>query len=39
MPYDGEFASYRPLRRIAEADTVKNLLNDHRLKAGGLDCA
>jgi hypothetical protein len=26
MPYEGEFASYKPLRRIAEADRVRDLL-------------
>lgn len=26
MPYEGEFASYKPLRRIAEAERVKALL-------------
>lgn len=30
MPYEGEFASYKPLRRIAEADRVKNLLKKSR---------
>lgn len=26
MPYEGEFAHYRPLRRVAEADRVRKLL-------------
>lgn len=30
MPYEGEFASYRPLRRIAEADRVRDLLKKSR---------
>lgn len=30
MPYEGEFASYQPLRRIAEADRVKTLLKKAR---------
>jgi len=30
MPYEGEFASYKPLRRIAEADRVKTLLKKAR---------
>lgn len=30
MPYEGEFASYRPLRRIAESDRVKSLLKKAR---------
>jgi len=30
MPYEGEFASYKPLRRIAEADRVKSLLKKSR---------
>lgn len=31
MPYEGEFASYNPLRRIAEADRVKQLLKKARV--------
>jgi hypothetical protein len=30
MPYEGEFASYKPLRRIAEADRVRDLLKKSR---------
>jgi hypothetical protein len=30
MPYEGEFASYRPLRRIAESDRVRDLLKKSR---------
>ena len=30
MPYEGEFASYRPLKRIAESDRVKTLLKSTR---------
>jgi hypothetical protein len=31
MPYEGEFASYRSVRRIAEAERVKKLLNRARV--------
>lgn len=31
MPYDGEFAGYRPLQRIAEADRVRSLLKKSRV--------
>ena len=31
MPYDGEFAGYRPLQRIAETERVKNLLKKSRV--------
>lgn len=31
MPYEGEFASYRPLRRIAESEQVKKLLSRSRV--------
>lgn len=30
MPYEGEFASYRPLRRIVESESVKNLQSKMR---------
>ncbi len=30
MPYEGEFAGYKPLQRIAETDRVKNLLKKSR---------
>lgn len=30
MPYEGEFASYQPLRRIADADRVRDLLKKSR---------
>jgi hypothetical protein len=38
MPYEGEFAGYRPLRRIAETERVKSLLKKSRVyvpTAGG----
>src|SRR5688572_23724307 len=31
MPYEGEFASYNPLRRIADAERVKQLLKKARV--------
>jgi hypothetical protein len=31
MPYDGEFASYNPLRRVAESERVKTLLKKARM--------
>jgi hypothetical protein len=31
MPYEGEFASYHPLRRIAESERVKQLLTRSRV--------
>lgn len=31
MPYEGEFAAYRPLRRIAETERVKQLLGRARV--------
>jgi len=31
MPYEGEFASYHPLRRIAESERVKQLLTKSRV--------
>lgn len=31
MPYEGEFAGYRPLQRIAEAERVKQLLSRARV--------
>jgi hypothetical protein len=31
MPYEGEFAGYRPLQRIAETERVKNLLKKSRV--------
>jgi NurA domain len=31
MPYEGEFAGYRPLRRIVETDRVQNLLRRCRV--------
>src|SRR5687767_13005654 len=39
MPYEGEYASYRALRRIAEADRVQQLLKRARVykpSQGGL---
>ncbi len=35
MPYDGEYASYRPLQRIAEAERVRSLLGRARTIAPG----
>jgi hypothetical protein len=31
MPYEGEFAGYKPLQRIAETERVKNLLRKSRI--------
>jgi len=31
MPYEGEFASYRPLHRISESERVKELLTKSRV--------
>ena len=31
MPYDGEFAGYRPLQRIVETERVQNLLRKSRV--------
>jgi hypothetical protein len=31
MPYEGEFAGYKPLQRIAETERVKNLLKKSRV--------
>ncbi len=31
MPYEGEFASYNPLRRVAESERVKTLLKKARM--------
>lgn len=31
MPYEGEFAGYRPLQRIAETERVRNLLKKSRV--------
>src|SRR5262249_38630681 len=32
MPYDGEFAPYRSLRRIAESERVKDLLGNYKIR-------
>ena len=32
MPYEGEYAGYRPLKRIAESKRVQELLSDYRVK-------
>lgn len=32
MPYEGEFASYKPLRRIAETERVKQLLSRCKIR-------
>lgn len=37
MPYEGEFASYRPLYRIAESERVKSLLQRTRVRDAQLD--
>lgn len=34
MPYDGEFAAYRPIYRIAESQRVKGLLTRSKHLAG-----
>jgi len=31
MPYEGEFASYKPLRRVAESERVRNLLKKAKM--------
>src|SRR6267143_1218234 len=35
MPYEGEFAGYKPLQRIAETERVKNLLKKSRVFVSG----
>lgn len=35
MPYDGEFAQYRSLRRLAESERVRQLLGNFRVHEGG----
>lgn len=37
MPYEGEFASYRPLYRIAESERVKALLQKSRVRSNESD--
>lgn len=37
MPYEGEYASYRPLYRIAESERVKSLLQRTRIRESELD--
>lgn len=32
MPFEGEFASYKPLRRIMESDTVKSIENRFKIR-------
>jgi hypothetical protein len=32
MPDEGEFASYKPLRRIVESDRVQKLLGNYQVK-------
>lgn len=32
MPYDGEFAQYKPLRRLAESERIKDLLGSYRVQ-------
>lgn len=33
MPYEGEFAQYKPLRRIVESERVKSLLGNYRIRS------
>lgn len=33
MPYDGEFAQYKPLRRLVESERVKKLLGSYRVQS------
>lgn len=33
MPYEGEFAQYRSLRRIAESERIKELLGNYKLRS------
>ena len=33
MPYDGEFAHYKPLRRLVESERVKKLLGSYRVQS------
>jgi hypothetical protein len=33
MPYDGEFAQYKPLRRLVESERVKKLLRGYRVQS------
>lgn len=35
MPYDGEFAQYKPIHRIAESRRVKDLLGKYRVRVRG----
>lgn len=39
MPYEGEFASYRSIRRIVDTERVKKLLNRARIFKGGAPSA
>lgn len=32
MPYEGEFATYQPLRRLVESERVKDLLGSYEIK-------
>lgn len=32
MPYEGEFATYKPLRRLVESERVKNLLGSYEIR-------
>src|SRR5262245_11871025 len=34
MPYEGEFAHYRPLQRIVTSERVQNLLGNYRIRGG-----
>jgi hypothetical protein len=37
MPYDGEFAQYKPIHRIAENERVKALLGNYRIRTRATD--
>jgi len=33
MPYEGEFAHYKPLRRLVESERVNKLLGSYRVRS------
>src|SRR5689334_5634667 len=37
MPYDGEYAQYKPIHRIAENERVKALLGNYRIRTRATD--
>lgn len=37
MPYDGEFAQYKPLHRLAESERVKALMGQYRVRTRASD--